>query len=465
MTTNTNTEATTTINIDATLEAHTYEIPVDNMEKFMSAFRKLSKQAEKFLGKPFDIEFGEKKVATFEGVNGKKSAIVQEITIKNASIPVIAGWQFAASIIHQRTEDGKIINCVKSMLPEEIAFPKEFRTEKPKCDHCQVSMYRAHSFIVYNATTGEFKQVGKQCLRKYTNNKDILSIARIMEYLHEMRDDYDFMGSGFSGGGDFWRLDYFLQVSIAVIRAFGYVSARKARESMGELEATKGLVLRYMWINHNPRTESDITFYEKIGKFMYPEDLEKINQVIQAFQFDEIDTDNLNDYQFNCYGVVKTNHVIPQTAGIAASMVASLEKQNRVKSVAEIKKQSSYIGNVKDCLRCDVEVLQSNVSENQWGQTYYIYMLVKNASIFNKKGKKETTTPIQTNENDVICWKASGSSYGVETLLKALESKEIVKITGTVKEHSNWNGTGNITNLTRCCAVTLEDFNQATSSK
>ena len=432
-----------------------FQIPTENMPKFRGAFEKLSRKSEKLLGKPFTLELGETETVVFQ-VNPyqKQAVMVRNITIIGATIPIIDGWEFAASIVHQIDDSGKMINVIKSILSEDFSFPKEYRSEKPQCNHCGINRFRKHSFIVYNATTQEFKQVGKQCLRDYTGNKDILQIASLLENLLRVKDEFGFneIGGGYRGH-DVFGISAFLSITLACIRAFGYVSSKDARETSET--ATKEHVMRYMNLIGKPKSMYDTEFCSEVEKFVYSEDQGKIDTIIDHFQFEDKDPENLNDYEYNCYAVCQSGVVFSKTAGICVSMVGSYEKNINSQRANSLKANSTYLGSLKDKVRLEVEVLNSFSFQTPYGTTFNVFMLVNKATLIAGKGKKITYTDIPVN-NNVVCWQTGGGSADLNILLRAINSNKPVQISGGIKKHDNYKNSGDVTYLERCYAKFLD---------
>ena len=450
----------------ANSNSFSFKISSENFSKFKAAFDKLSRKSEKLLGKPFTLELGETETVVFQiNPQQKQAVFVKNITIIGATIPIIDGWEFAASIVHQQTDDGKMINVIKSILSEDFSFPTNYRSEKPQCNHCGINRYRKHSYIVYNAATQEFKQVGKQCLRDYTGNKDILQIAGLLENLLRVKDEFGFdsLGSGYRGENVF-GISNFLSVTLACIRAFGYVSSKEARETSER--ATKDHVMRYMDLIGKQKNKYEKEFCADVDKFIYSEDQTKIDTIIEHFQFEGKDPEMLNDYEYNCYAVCQAGIVFSKTAGICVSMVGSYEKNLNSLRANQLKANSSFLcaipeksKDVKTFVRLQVEVLNSFSSQTPYGTIFTNFMLVKQANLISTvgKGKKAVTTDTQLEiNNNVVCWQTNGSSADLNILLRAINSKQDVLISGNLKKNDNWKNTGDVTYLERCVARFLD---------
>ena len=87
--------------------------------------------------------------------------LVRFIDVEVEGTAIVNGWQFAASL--EYTDKGNIISGV-----EGIEIPERYYKCAPWCEHCKTARDRKYSFIVRNTESGEFKQVGKACLKDFT---------------------------------------------------------------------------------------------------------------------------------------------------------------------------------------------------------------------------------------------------------------------------------------------------------
>ena len=246
------------------------------------------------------------------------------------------------------------------------------------------------------------------------------------------------------------------------IRAFTYVSSKEARESYESKTATKDHVLRFLNLQGKPLNQYEQEFCSEVNKFIYAEDQTKIDAIIEHFQFDGIDPDTLNDYQYNCYATCQSGIVFAKTAGIAVSMVASYEKELNTKRMNELKGNSSFLceipeksKDIKTFVRATVEVINSFSFNTQYGAIFNVFMLVKEARLVTTtgKGKKAVITETDLNgANKVVCWQTGSSSADLNILLRAINSKKDVLLSGSLKKNDNYKGSGDITYLDRCVA-------------
>ena len=93
---------------------------------------------------------------------------------------IINDWMFVASVEH--TEKGNIINSTGC----GVEIPERYYTSNPVCEHCNSNRARKDTYLVMNQVTGEFKQVGKSCLKDFTQGMDAAMISKYYSFFDEL---------------------------------------------------------------------------------------------------------------------------------------------------------------------------------------------------------------------------------------------------------------------------------------
>ena len=109
------------------------------------------------------------------------------VTIECSEVEVegryhIDGWSFVGTIEHARPSN--IIRLADYSFAERV--PERYRTAGRDCEHCHIRRDRNDTYLVYNEDNDEFKQVGKTCLRGYTNGLDAEACANLASVMHEI---------------------------------------------------------------------------------------------------------------------------------------------------------------------------------------------------------------------------------------------------------------------------------------
>lgn len=110
-----------------------------------------------------------------------------DVTIECSEVEVegqyrIDGWAFVATIEH--ASPSNIIRLADYSFAERI--PERYRTAGRDCEHCHIRRDRADTYLVYNEDNDEFKQVGRTCLKGYTNGLDAEACANLASVMHEI---------------------------------------------------------------------------------------------------------------------------------------------------------------------------------------------------------------------------------------------------------------------------------------
>ena len=159
--------------------------------------------------------------------------------------PVIAGYEFAAKL---DIRDGATILRKVPTFKDEL--PERFRNADRSCDHCRKDRRRSDVYVVRNAETAEWKQIGRSCLRDFLGiDIDPATLASFYEELGEFFTVKDEGGSGegddfgFGGGYHYEPLVKPLEVLVRTaqaIRMYGWTSRSAVRDFGGQ--ATAGRV-------------------------------------------------------------------------------------------------------------------------------------------------------------------------------------------------------------------------------
>lgn len=332
--------------------------------------------------------------------------------------PVIAGWEFAATVQHV---DGVNIlrNCPRA---EELYIPEIYRTRGSVCDHCKLDRDRRDTYLVVSGE-GEWKQIGSSCLKDFAGyHKDPHQIAEYAEMLASALslcdgagDDED-GGFGFGGRGEpvFSVVEYLKYVA-AEIRESGWVSRSAADPERGvvatadracdRIDPQRPVVARDRSV-----TDADVAVATASYEW--------------ALALTATDGERLNDYLWNLFAVAKSGIVERRTFGLAASMVAAYTKAEVRKRELANRKPSEHVGTVGET-RSFVLTLDRHFSfDGAWGPV--------NRYIF------------RDGDGNVFTWKASSGSstiIGLEYPNDRMVEGGAYILTARVKEHDDYKGT------------------------
>lgn len=199
-----------------------YAIYEENMPRLEKKLKRIENKCNKY-----GCHFTFKKVGEeFRTLKTKEGAdyIARFIIIEAEGTAILNDWEFIASVEH--TKEGNIITGISN-----VEVPKKYYTTKPVCEHCNTNRYRKYTYIVRNTKTHEFKQVGKSCLKDFTNGLSAEVIAQYISYFDTLIEgEAPYPGS--RAKTYYNTYEYLLYVA-ETIRHFGYQKATYDNEGTG----------------------------------------------------------------------------------------------------------------------------------------------------------------------------------------------------------------------------------------
>jgi hypothetical protein len=339
--------------------------------------------------------------------------------------PFVDGWTFMATLQHLDV-DGETANLLKTVPGYEGKLPDKFRTADPSnCDQCHNVRYRKDTYVVHNEQTGEWKQVGRNCLADFLGGKDPHDVCKAMEYLTSidgMMEDGE-GGGGFGHGDLSYSMKAFLIGVAAMIRIDGWVSRSKARIDE-RLTATADDARALMFPTQEELQDPKFRKWHD-ARTVTEKDIEIAEKALTYAQEELPEVKDGNDYLFNLWVACNQANIGRRVMGIAASLVPhylrEVERQILREKEAKDGENSKHFGQVGERLNFYATVLRVSTREGDYGTTFIYKML--------------------TREGNMVTWFSSGSAdmeIGKEYLL-----------TGTIKKLDTYNNVAQ-TIVTRC---------------
>lgn len=340
--------------------------------------------------------------------------------------PKFEGWDFIATVEH--TEAGNILRKAPGASEE---CPLHFRESKPVCDHCKVQRYRKNTYIVKH-DSGEWKQVGRQCIRDFLGHADPKEIAAVMSFWESLEgacgeadhdDDYE---RGRWGAEPCYEPQFIAQVAAAIIRKCGgYVSKKLA--DMDESRQSTAMAIRE-YLSPCPADPYAARMWREMRERFKPEeqDVEFGRQAIAHVRA-EIGgkaASERSDFEHNLLVSVSQEWAGHRDIGILAYVVEHYRRHLSIEAEKRSPKANEHIGEVG--ARLDLELVVAkviNLGFSQFGERCMI--LFRDAA------------------GNMFKWATDASRADEMELDKA------VKIRGTVKKHDDYKGRKQ-TVLTRC---------------
>ncbi len=407
---------------------HQFKIPSDNMDELNTVFAKLGRRAKRIgLPLPTFQEIGTERLVKNEGKDNERVILLHHIIVDpGTSVVKVNGWTFTATIQH--TEEGNILRNISGH-----DLPTKYRQASDLCEHCNTNRYRKNTYILRNDVTGDYKQVGRNCLSDFFGH-DALMYAERAQYLLDLSDQCgsmeDDMGFGGGSGPDYFRLEVYLGHVAECIAKEGWLSRGKAREQGKDGQATADIADRHM-------TDPSYKFrlYNKVSETS--QDL-----AASAIEWCEnIEGEEVSEYIHNIRLIAKSGVVSYKTMGMGASIVSAYQRE--VVRSLELKRRaalppSDYQGTVGEDIQVEVLVEKVLTFDSAYGVSILHIMS-------DDQGNRYT-------------WFSSGTT---------LETARRYTLRGTVKKHEEYKGKNTNfppqkqTVLTRCGTVDLKTYSVA----
>lgn len=313
-----------------------YAIPSHNIDELTTQFTRLARRARRLkLPEPTFTELRTERAERV--VNGMDQVyVLHYIVVDTGTSEVkVSGWTFCATIQH--TEDGNILRNIGG-----TDLPPQYRTASDYCEHCKTNRYRKETYILRNDATGQYKQVGRNCLVDYFGSDALMYADRaqyIIDLIHQCEGATGGLGSG---GKQYFALEDYLAHTAEVIAHEGWISRTVAREQ--DKIATADIAFRHMT---DPRHKHRL--YDKVS-------LESETLARAAEEWcGNIEGEDVSEYIHNIRLIARSGVVTARTIGMAASIVSSYQRElvsREKRERAASKRPSEYVGTVGE----DIEV-------------------------------------------------------------------------------------------------------------
>lgn len=377
-----------------------YKIHEDNMPKLIEKLKKIENKCKKYHCSFTFAEVGEEYKEVKHTVTDGREKVTIKTTLERFIIveaegkAIINDWQFVATLEH--TENGNIVGQANN----EIDLPKKYLTVSPTCEHCNSNRYRKDTYIIINTITSELKQVGKSCLRDYTNGMDAEMVANYLsyfEYLAKLNDHE-------SNGGctrHYIEIETYLLNVAETIRIYGFISKQKAEEN-NQLSTVSRV--------NNFMNDCDVYAKKEKEKIGYdPERVENKETVKNALSWIiSLETDG--GYLHNLKMVSLKNYTEYRDQGLLASLFSAYyktletEQQKKDREAKKINQtQSKYVGNIGDKIQKELTFVKYFCYETQYGTTTIYLFEDSEGNIY----KWNSTKIIDKNEGEQITLKGT----------------------------------------------------------
>ena len=341
-----------------------------------------------------------------------------ELKIPDEVVFAENNWAFGGSVEPSGVDGKNFVNVNLSGKDLGFIVPTRYFSSNPcSCDYCKTNRKRNKTYLVVNRETGEWKQLGKECLKLFVTGIDVDAIATFESFIKEAEEtanpgDEFFYNKRFR----FVKVADALALACTVYRERGYLATRDVAGNSNDL-CNKNIVQRklaqqygydsdFLNIFNSVRDKIDeITV--KTDTAIAKEDTEVAVEMVKRFP---------DEPYYNNLKVIVENEYIPlNKLGLLVSIPKAIDRYEDEKKKQEEKErlaaESDYLGSVGEKISVNfVSGREVACCETQFGLIH----------IYEFK---------DANGNTVV-WKSSSSK----------DIPEIGVVAGTVKSHEEYNG-------------------------
>lgn len=349
-----------------------FNIPEHNLPKLTERIEKLNRRASKlgcpqilyFVGDSYFLHLDRNGDETQDQTKAVRSIRMFKVAVVGES-PKLNGWIFVAKLQH---EDGA--NILRIAPTFEGQLPQGYRTSASICDHCQTDRNRKDTYVVMNEA-GEFKQVGRNCLRDFLGHVSAQAAAEWAEVLFDLSDICN--GFGGLGGSLFYvPLETLLAQVAHICKTSGYVTRKQAQEEWGRT-ATPHMLFN---LNTNSRVADELkSLNDSIT------DAERELAAAAREWAQGISPEGASDFEWNLRTMAGKDAVSYREVGIAAYVVPAylrhleteadrLAREARAEAARlarEARGVPEFIGTVGQRQEFDLTVKLTRTFETQFG--------------------------------------------------------------------------------------------------
>lgn len=341
-----------------------------------------------------------------------------ELKIPDEAVFAENNWAFGGSVEPSGVEGKNFVNV--NLSGKDLGFivpSKYFTANSCTCDYCKTNRKRNKTYLVVNRETGEWKQLGKECLKLFVTGIDVDAIATFESFIKEAEDAAN-PGNEFfyNRRFKFVKVADALALSFAVYRERGYLATRDAVGDFNDF-CNRNIVQRkltqqygydsdFLNISNSVRDEIDeITV--KTDTAIAKEDVEVAVEMVKRFP---------DEPYYNNLKVIVENEYIPlNKLGLLVSIPKAIdgyeEKKKKQEEKERLAAESDYLGSIGEKISVNfVSGREVACCETQFGLLH----------IYEFKDMNGNT----------IVWRSSSSK----------DIPESGVVAGTVKAHEEYNG-------------------------
>ena len=291
-----------------------YEIFEGNMERLEKKLNTIRNKCQVY-GCEFNFEVvGE----VFHKVDDDTLRFVQ---VEASGIARVNGWEFVATIEHNNP-----MNVIRAFRTE-YEIPERYYTSAPICEHCNSKRNRKDTYLIRNTETGEFKQVGKSCLKDFTNGLSAEAVVQYISWFDELIKGETPSGSSFPV---YYKVETVVQLAVEAVNLYGYQKVVSPYEEGYYRQSTKEVVIDMLSGGRYAKVHEDKGFNtNREGN------VEKAAEVLRFVASMETEFGYVSNLKTLCSG----EYCQSRDLGIVVSAVACYNREMARKEKQEIEKK------------------------------------------------------------------------------------------------------------------------------
>jgi hypothetical protein len=188
-------------------------------KKINRVIRKCKKYGNDFIFEIIGEDMRRDSRADLNDPSNKYNDIFHKFIIVKVEGEAKAGdWEFIATLNVRK--NGNVIRRYNY----DVKIPERFKTSRDVCEHCNTVRNRKNLYVVRNIETGEFKQVGGNCLMSYTGIS-LDFAAAIMDGIDHMYDYDNMYDESYGSGTRYYDVKNVISYAATIISKMGYSSS------------------------------------------------------------------------------------------------------------------------------------------------------------------------------------------------------------------------------------------------
>lgn len=353
-------------------------IAKSDIPKMEARIDKLNKRAKRIGTEPISLVFGETTkvpLATRTGERIWREKV--EVTVTGPE-PRFAGWQFVASI--KAMDAGNLLLAI-----DKQTVPAKYRKASMLCDHCGTNRKRKATYVIRNVDTGEYKQVGKTCLKDFMGHGNPAQFAEHLSEVSELLQEIEA-----------WPDDDSVWLEDPLPRS-PYFATQRYLEFVAHDIAANGWVKRgdSGWNNDTSTADSALyVMFPGRGQDTVepPPSAQKKAKAALAWIRKKPQKWANNDYLWNLWVACREDLITIKETGIVASLIPLYERetnQERQAKAAAEGKGSQHVGTVGERREFKLTITNIRPYEGNYGLVYITKLVDDDGNEFTWFASKE----------------------------------------------------------------------------